>query len=186
MSFTVRLTTGTALAEVADQTIVTTECPVSLVGRGAVGYAQAHAENFVHLLENFSNTVAPSNPITGQQWFDSGNSQMKLWNGAAWVPVGGGGTGPTGSIAQGSRVAGFTGAILQASTGPVTVGVMLAEGVIVAIVSNQTLGSDVLPPNVVIDGASYTVGARFTAGIKAGMTFALSNGTPYQVFMTTV
>lgn len=181
MSFTVRLTTGAALAEVADQTINAVECPVSLVGRGAVNYAQAHAENFVHILENFSNTTAPSNPLVGQQWYDSGNGQMKLWNGQSWVPVGGGGTGPTGTLAQGSRVAGFTGAILQASTGNVTVGVMLAEGIIIAIVANQILSVDVLPPTVIIDGVSYAVAQRFPGGIKPGMTFALSAGSPYTV-----
>ncbi|RYD62466.1 MAG: hypothetical protein EOP83_14520 [Verrucomicrobiaceae bacterium] len=184
MSFTVRLTTGTALAEVADQTIVTTECPISLVGRGAVNYAQAHAENFVHLLENFANTSAPASPVIGQQWYDTVAGQMKFWNGSSWLPVGGGGTGATGMIAQGSRLAGFTGAVLATSTGAVTVGVMLSEGVIIGIVSNQTLPVDILPPTVVLDGVSYNVASRFTDGVKAGMTFALSGSTPYQVYVT--
>ena len=35
-------------------------------------------ENLVKLLENFNNTSAPANKITGQLWFDQTNKQINL------------------------------------------------------------------------------------------------------------
>lgn len=184
MSFTVRLTNGNALTDVADQTIVQTACPISLVGRGAVNYAQAHSENFVHVAENFASATAPAVPLVGQQWYDTSVNQMKLWNGDGWVPAGGGGTGDTGTLAQGSRVAGFTGAVLSTTNGKVTIGVILAEGVIVGAVSNVNLDPATLPASIVIGGYAYTVAARFPQGIKAGLTIALSSGAAYTLHVS--
>ena len=60
MSFSVNLSNGRLLTDVPDQTKVTTQCSLTLVGRGAANYAQAHCENFVHLLENFAGEASHS------------------------------------------------------------------------------------------------------------------------------
>ncbi len=62
---------------------------ISLVGRNYPGYGQAIAENFLHLLENFANTVQPKDPIEGQLWFDSGEYKLKVFDSGTWRPVNG-------------------------------------------------------------------------------------------------
>ena len=45
-------------------------------------------ENLVKLLENFNNTSAPSNKITGQLWYDQTNNQLNVYTGSKFKPVG--------------------------------------------------------------------------------------------------
>ena len=42
---------------------------LSLVGQNAINYGDDINQNFVRLMENFSNNTPPSNPIRGQLWF---------------------------------------------------------------------------------------------------------------------
>jgi len=69
--------------------VVNTQTDLSFIGKGYAGYGEKIAENFLHLLENFSNSSAPSKPIEGQLWYDSTNSQLKVYSGSAFVPAGG-------------------------------------------------------------------------------------------------
>jgi len=69
--------------------VVNTQTDLSLIGKGYAGYGETIAENFLHLLENFSNTSAPTKPIVGQLWWDSTNSKLKVYNGTAWQTAGG-------------------------------------------------------------------------------------------------
>jgi hypothetical protein len=69
--------------------VVNTQTDLSLIGKGYAGYGETIAENFLHLLENFSNTAAPTKPIIGQLWWDSTNSKLKVYNGTAWQTAGG-------------------------------------------------------------------------------------------------
>ena len=69
--------------------VVNTQTDLSFIGKGYAGYGEKIAENFLHLLENFSNSSAPSKPIEGQIWYDSTNSQLKVYSGSAFVPAGG-------------------------------------------------------------------------------------------------
>jgi hypothetical protein len=72
---------------VSDGTVNVTDTSISLIGRNYPNYGQALAENFVHLLENFSNTSSPSNPIKGQLWYDSEFRKLKLFDGLQWVSM---------------------------------------------------------------------------------------------------
>ena len=69
--------------------VVNTQTDLSLIGKGYAGYGESIAENFLHLLENFSNTSAPSKPIPGQLWWDSTNSKLQVYNGTAFQTAGG-------------------------------------------------------------------------------------------------
>ena len=69
--------------------VVNTQTDLSFIGKGYAGYGEVIAENFLHLLENFSNTSAPTKPIQGQLWWDSTNSKLQVYNGTAWQTAGG-------------------------------------------------------------------------------------------------
>ena len=69
--------------------VVNTQTDLSFIGKGYAGYGESIAENFLHLLENFSNTSAPSKPIEGQLWWDSTNAKLQVYNGTAFQTAGG-------------------------------------------------------------------------------------------------
>lgn len=86
MAYTVNKTNGTILSTVADGTIDTTT-DLTLIGKNYAGYGEFFNENLIKLLENFSNTTAPSSPIAGQMWWDSTNSLLKVYTGSAFKTV---------------------------------------------------------------------------------------------------
>ena len=93
MSYQVTFTETTNPAKpaltVADQTL-NTQTSLTFVGKNYAGYAPVVANNFLHLLENFANNSAPSNPIEGQLWYDntSGVSLLKVFDGTIWTSAG--------------------------------------------------------------------------------------------------
>ena len=86
MSYTINLTDGTIFAVVADGTI-NTASSMTLVGQNYAGYGDFLNTNYIHLLENASNTTPPGAPLTGQLWWDSGNSLLKVYNGSAFKTI---------------------------------------------------------------------------------------------------
>lgn len=86
MAYTINLTDGTVFATIADGTVNTASSMI-LVGKNYAGYGEFLDENFVHLLENGSNTTAPSAPLTGQLWWDKTNSLLKVYNGTIFKTI---------------------------------------------------------------------------------------------------
>jgi microcystin-dependent protein len=78
---------------VEDQTI-NRETSLGFVGKNYTGYSAVLAENFLHLLENFAKSTAPSNPQVGQLWYDTNlisdpaQPQLKVWDGTTWTAAG--------------------------------------------------------------------------------------------------
>jgi len=77
-----------------DGTVNSTTTSVRLLGRGTSNYGEIVAETLVHMLEHFTGTTAPTNPITGQVWFEadpstSGSGRLRVYNGTTWEVVGG-------------------------------------------------------------------------------------------------
>jgi len=89
MSYQLNKTDGTLLTDLIDGQIDTNSTNLVLVGRNYTGYGEYFNENFIKLLENFSNTAAPSNPITGQLWWDSTTQRLQVYNGTVWKSSGG-------------------------------------------------------------------------------------------------
>jgi hypothetical protein len=88
MAYTINLTDGTIFATIADGTINTSAQPVlTLVGKNYAGYGEFLDENFIRLLENGANTTPPGAPLTGQLWWDSANSLMKVYNGTTFKTI---------------------------------------------------------------------------------------------------
>ena len=78
MAYNISLSNGEPLVTVADGTVDINYTSLSLIGKNFAGYGQLMNENWVHLLENFSNASEPNNPLTGQLWYDTTAKTMKV------------------------------------------------------------------------------------------------------------
>lgn len=74
---------------------------LTMYGRGRLAWGERVNENFIHLLENFSNPTAPDNPLSGEMWFrristpgggspcsgspDVGFGDMWFFDGCKWL-----------------------------------------------------------------------------------------------------
>ncbi len=77
MPYILYKTDGTKLTTVDDATLdLSTD--LAFVGRNYSGYGQVVNENFLKLLENFSDIAQPANPIRGQLWFDKANGRLNV------------------------------------------------------------------------------------------------------------
>jgi hypothetical protein len=91
MPYTVNKTDSTESPNqyTVQDSVLNTQTDIALIGKGYAGYGEIVAENFLHILENFSSTTAPSKPIKGQLWYDSSTQKLKVFTGTAFQPVGG-------------------------------------------------------------------------------------------------
>lgn len=76
MTYAISLSNGAALPGISalgliDGKVDSSSTSLSLVGKNYPGYGNLINENFLHLLENFANTTAPSSALPGQIWWDS-------------------------------------------------------------------------------------------------------------------
>lgn len=78
MPYNITLSNGEPLVTIADGTVDINYTSLSLIGKNFAGYGQLMNENWVHLLENFSNASEPTNPLVGQLWYDSVSKIMKV------------------------------------------------------------------------------------------------------------
>ena len=78
MAYEVNKANGDVLVNLIDGEIDNTSTSLNLLGKNYLGYGELIAENFVHLLENFASSIEPISPVTGQQWFDTGERRLKL------------------------------------------------------------------------------------------------------------
>lgn len=101
MAYAIKTTNGSALTTIADGTVNVDSSSLTLIGKNYAGYGAFFNENFVKLLENFSNTTAPSSALTGQLWYDSNSQILKVYNealGGVWKPISSTATGVTAPI----------------------------------------------------------------------------------------
>ena len=88
MAYTINNYNNATLTTIEDGTLDQTT-DLKLVGKNYAGYGEIQNENFVFLLENFSGANSPPKAISGQMWFDSGNSKLKFYDGSKWRTTGG-------------------------------------------------------------------------------------------------
>jgi len=87
MSYNITLSDGSKLTTVFDGTTDTTSTSITLIGKNFAGYGQFLNENFVEMLEHFSNSVSPSNPLQGQIWWNSNTKTLQVWTSTQWKSV---------------------------------------------------------------------------------------------------
>jgi hypothetical protein len=80
MSYTITRANGTNPIVIADGT-TDVSTSITLVGKNTPNYGQFLDQNFLNMLENFANSTQPNNAITGQIWYDTKNSVLKVYNG---------------------------------------------------------------------------------------------------------
>jgi hypothetical protein len=89
MSYQLDRFNGTFLVNVEDGSIETNSTDLRFVGKNYAGYGEVQNENFLHLLENFSNVTPPPKVISGQIWYDSANKKLKFYDGNKFRLAGG-------------------------------------------------------------------------------------------------
>lgn len=87
MPYILNKTNGSVIAIVQDASLDNTT-DLTFLGRNYAGYGEVQNENFLKLLENFSNTTPPEKSIEGQVWFDSRNKKINFYDGSKWKSVG--------------------------------------------------------------------------------------------------
>ena len=86
MPYTVTKSDGTSTISIADGGF-NNDTSVPLLGQNVTNYGQSVATAFVHIMENFNNDAAPSNPTQGQLWFDNSSGtegELKVRISSAW------------------------------------------------------------------------------------------------------
>lgn len=86
MAYTINLTNGTILTTVADGTVNSTSSSLTLIGKNYAGYGDFLNENFVHIVENFADSSAPTTPLIGQLWWDSAGN-LKVYTGSVFRTI---------------------------------------------------------------------------------------------------
>ena len=79
MAYTITKTDGTTLSTIIDGTTDSASTSLTLIGKNFPGYGVFLNQNFVKLLENFSNTTSPDDPVSGQLWWDNSNKLLKVY-----------------------------------------------------------------------------------------------------------
>jgi hypothetical protein len=79
MPYTINRTNGAKITVVNDGTINSSALDITLIGKNYTGYGETFNENFVKLLENFSNTTRPAKPLTGQLYFNSTTKKLEVY-----------------------------------------------------------------------------------------------------------
>lgn len=205
MAYTINLTNGSIFATIADGTI-NTSSSMTLIGKNYAGYGEFLDENFIHLLENSSNTTAPGAPLTGQIWWDSGNGILNVYNGSAWKRIGGAtasATAPSGATSeQGDLWYDSTNAQLKVYTGAAwllvgpafTAGTGTTGAIVDTIVDNTAVSHVVIKfyvedsvVAIMSKDATFTPQSSITGftTVRPGMTMATTVGGQTPLFQGT-
>lgn len=86
MTYLINRADGTLLLALEEGFVDSSKASITFIGRTVLDYGEIQNETFLHLLENFSNTAPPDHPLSGQLWFDSTASVLRLsfYDGQNW------------------------------------------------------------------------------------------------------
>jgi hypothetical protein len=181
MAYTIVKSDGTVLTTIADGTINTTSTSLGLPGRNYAGYGQSLDTNFVHAMENFADTVPPSNPLRGQLWYNTNDSTLCVCpadgtvTASSWITLaqsGGSGTTTFGSVTvTGNLQANNITALNNSNADVITTRLLTVTATATIANANVTTGNI-----VTLTTSNITTGAAATTGSMIG-TWTLSGGS---------
>jgi hypothetical protein len=203
MSYTINLTDGALFATIADGTI-NTSSSMTLVGKNYAGYGEFLDTNFVHLLENGSNTTAPGAPLAGQLWWDSGNDLMKVYTGTSFKTISSAtasATAPTNNVTgdlwydtTNQQLKVWTGSVFLLVGPQFTAGTGVTGAIVATIVDNTSTDHVVIElyvndniVGIVSKDAAFTPQAAIPGytTVRPGITLATLIGTQVPLFQGT-
>jgi hypothetical protein len=193
MPYTINRTNGAKITVVNDGTINSTSLDITLIGKNYTGYGEAFNENFVKLLENFSNTTRPPKPLTGQLYFNSTTKKLEVYTTTGetrWKTLGVMDVGTSKPVGANPGDLWFnpndSGGRLYAYSGSggewILVGPLTARGVVSGAVSLDVVNQDTNLPETVLrlvaNGAtSFIASTRPTFDVDLSETDVVTNFT---------
>jgi hypothetical protein len=88
MAYDIRKTNGTSLGTILDGTVDNkSKTSLVLIGRNYANYGQFMVDNLVSLVENFAYSIAPTNPLAGQLWWNTTDTRLRVYTGTAFKPL---------------------------------------------------------------------------------------------------
>ena len=87
MPYTIDYSQSSKTAIVVNDGTIDTSTSIGLIGKNYTRFGEILNENMLHLLEHFANASAPSNPTEGQLWYDTTNSQLKIYDNGVWSVI---------------------------------------------------------------------------------------------------
>jgi len=194
MAYTIVKSDGTVLTTIADGTINTTSTSLGLPGRNYAGYGQSLDTNFVHAMENFADSVPPSNPLRGQLWYNTNDSTLCVCpadgttTASSWITLaqsGGSGTTTFGSVTVTGNLQANNITAVNALVGD-TITVRLATVTANASIANANVTNGnitTLTTANITSGSSTTIGnitgTWTVTGGSAGNSLVVANGNVY-------
>ncbi len=85
-TYTIKNSAGTTVTSIPPLTTTGSTFPIEMVGDGISPYGEYIATIQYHLLENFSNSTAPSNPTSGMLWHNPSNKVMSFYD-SGFIPL---------------------------------------------------------------------------------------------------
>lgn len=167
MAYELNKSDGSVFVNLAEGSTNNVDSSLTFVGRNTVNYGEVQNENFLRLLENFSHSVAPISPMSGQLWYDSNVGSMKVYDTTRWNQL------P--KIIYNTTASNQTSGDLWFNT---TSGQLFSKSgsTYVLIGPNSSATTAVsLASNVSINGVRFTGTASIT--VSANTTNSLSTGT---------
>jgi len=167
MSYLINRYNGQELVAIEDAAIDTTTS-LTFVGRNYTGYGEIQNENFLWLLENFANSVAPNRPVSGQLWYKTADNTLNVYNGTDWTILG---SATTQDTAPENPTVGmfwlktpYNSLYVWAGLGWVLVGPETAEGFAETKASSTTV--------LATDGSRYPIIKMMVSGVPMGIVSA--------------
>ena len=188
MAYTIVKSDGNVLTTIPDGTINTTSTSLGLPGRNYAGYGQALDTNFVHLTENFADSIVPPNPIRGQLWCDTSGASVVMkvcpadgtTNAAAWLTLAATSSGGTTSFGN-VTVTGNMSSDNMNVTNEFTANAGSLSSLTIS--ANATIANAAITSASVgtLTSAALTTGSSSTSGTMTGVWTMTGSGTANSV-----
>lgn len=160
MPYVIKKSNGTPLVTIPDGSIDNTTTSLTLIGKGADSFGLYIDQNFVNLLQNFAAALAPTNPLTGQTWYNTTATSLNVYDGTIWrtvVPYFTGTTGTTTAVIS-----------IYNDTAQLTI----AQNKVISVSVSKALPLSTLLGTIYVNDVPYDFASAFPQGLLAGINLA--------------